>query len=60
MIRKLVIALSAVAVLGATALAPTEASAKWKGKHWHGPHLGILVAEPVHRPGLLRGREDLS
>ncbi len=45
MIRKLVLTLGAVAVLAATAFAPTAASAK--GKHWHGPHLGILIAAPA-------------
>jgi hypothetical protein len=35
MFRKLVIALGATAVLGAAALAPTSASAFWKGNHWH-------------------------
>lgn len=42
MIRKLTIALSAVAVVAVAALAPTTASAGgggWKGKHgWHGGH----------------------
>jgi hypothetical protein len=47
MIRKLILALGAVAILGTTALAPTAASANWKGKHWHGPRLGIVVANPA-------------
>lgn len=47
MIRKLVLSLGAVAVLGATALAPTAASANWKGNHWHGPRLGIVIANPA-------------
>ncbi len=42
MIRKLTIALGAVAVVAVAALAPTTASAGgggWKGKHhWHGKH----------------------
>jgi len=47
MFRKLVIALSATAILGAAALAPTAASAKWKGKHWHHNSVRILVANPL-------------
>jgi hypothetical protein len=47
MIRKLVLTLGAVAVIGATAFAPTAASANWKGKHWHGPRLGIVLAGPA-------------
>jgi hypothetical protein len=43
MIRKLVLSLGAVAILGTTALAPTAASAK----HWHGPRLGIVIANPA-------------
>jgi hypothetical protein len=46
MIRKLVLALGAVAILGATAFAPTAASAKWN-KGFHGPRLGIVVANPA-------------
>jgi hypothetical protein len=46
MIRKLVLALGAVAILGTTAFAPTAASAKWN-KGFHGPRLGIVVADPV-------------
>ncbi len=47
MIRKLVLALGAVAVLGATALAPTSASAFGKGNHWHNHGLGIVIAGPT-------------
>lgn len=36
MFRKSLIALAAVATVGAAALAPTAASAKPWGKHWHG------------------------
>ena len=41
MFRKLILALSATAVIGAAALTPSTASAKWWGhghfhKHWHG------------------------
>jgi hypothetical protein len=46
MIRKLVIALGATAILGAAALAPTAASANWKGKNWHHSSVRILVAAP--------------
>jgi hypothetical protein len=39
MIRKLVIALGATAVLGVAALAPTAASAGgWHKHYWHGHH----------------------
>jgi hypothetical protein len=48
MIRKLVLALGATAIIGATALAPTSASAFGKGKFGHGPHLGIVVASPTY------------
>ena len=40
MIRKSLIALAAIATLGTAALAPTTASAKWKGG-WHGHHHGF-------------------
>ncbi len=42
MFRKLAIALGASAVIAAAALAPTAASAKGGGKHWHGHHGGGL------------------
>jgi hypothetical protein len=45
MFRKLVIALGATAVLGAAALAPTSASAFWKGNHWHSRV--IVVGAPL-------------
>jgi hypothetical protein len=38
MFRKTTLALAAIAALGVAALAPTSASAGWKGKHWHGHH----------------------
>jgi hypothetical protein len=38
MFRKSLIALAAVATVGAAALAPTAASAKPWGKGWHGHH----------------------
>lgn len=39
MFRKSIIALGAIAVVGAAALSPTAASAKgWKHHHWHGHH----------------------
>ncbi len=47
MFRKLVVALGVTAVIGAAALAPTAASAKWKGKNWHHNHVRILVASPI-------------
>jgi len=34
MIRKTIFALAAIATVSATALIPTEASAKWKGHGW--------------------------
>jgi hypothetical protein len=41
MFRKISIALAAVLALGVTALAPTTASATYKGKHWgHHGHGG--------------------
>jgi len=50
MFRKLVIALGATALIGAAALAPTAASANFKGKgihhHFRGG-LGIVVAGPT-------------
>ena len=39
MFRKSLLALSALAVIAGAALAPTSASAGWKGKHW-GHHWG--------------------
>jgi hypothetical protein len=36
MIRKTIFALAAIATVSATALIPTEASAKWKGGHGWG------------------------
>jgi hypothetical protein len=36
MLRKMILALAASATLGATALAPTSASAYWGGHAWHG------------------------
>jgi hypothetical protein len=42
MLRKIVLALAAAATLGATALAPTAASAHWKG-HGHGFGGGFRV-----------------
>lgn len=39
MFRKSLLALSALAVIGAAALTPTAASAGWKHKHW-GHHWG--------------------
>jgi hypothetical protein len=45
MLRKTVLALSAIAALGAVALAPTSASAGGKffkhGKFFHGAHVGF-------------------
>ena len=38
MFRKSLLALTAVAALGVSALAPTQASAKWFGGGWHGHH----------------------
>jgi hypothetical protein len=40
MFRKLTLALVAAASLGAMALAPTAASAGWKGGGWHHHHHG--------------------
>ncbi len=37
MLRKIILAVSAAAALGAAALAPTSASA-WGHGHWHGYH----------------------
>ena len=46
MIRKLTLALGAIAVLGATALAPTSASA-WGWKHHHHRHFGLNLYVPT-------------
>jgi hypothetical protein len=49
MFRKLVLALGAAAVIGATALTPTAASAK----HWHKHHRwfgGIVLAPSFYAP----------
>ena len=47
MIRKLVLALGATAVLGITALAPTSASAfGWKSHHWYHGY-GLRIYAPV-------------
>jgi hypothetical protein len=41
MIRKLILALGATAIIGATALSPTAASAKHWHHHWHGGWYGV-------------------
>lgn len=46
MIRKLTLALGAIAVLGVTALAPTSASA-WGWKHHHHRHFGLNLYVPT-------------
>ena len=54
MIRKLVIALGATAIIAGAALAPTAASAGgWKHKHhgWHGWHGGIGIYTPTYFAG---------
>jgi hypothetical protein len=52
MVRKLVIALGATAIVAGAALAPTTASAGWKHKHhWHGFHGGISVYSPAFFAG---------
>jgi hypothetical protein len=48
MIRKLVLALGATAVIGTAALAPTAASAHWKHhKHWIGGPTLIVSGGPT-------------
>jgi hypothetical protein len=49
MIRKFVLALGAAAVIGAAALTPTAASAKYwhRHHHWFG---GIVVAPSIYAP----------
>jgi hypothetical protein len=48
MFRKIALALGTCAVIGATALTPTTASAHWHGHHgyWHGG-IGIGLVAPV-------------
>jgi len=56
MLRKTLIALSAVGALGAAALAPTSASAYWHGGwhgHFWGPHFG-LYAGPAYYDACVR------
>jgi hypothetical protein len=49
MIRKLVIAVGATAVIAGAAMAPTTASAGWKHKHHrHGWHGGISIYTPAY------------
>ena len=40
MLRKVTLAIAAVATIGAAALVPTTASASWKGKYWGGYSYG--------------------
>lgn len=60
MYRKLILALSAIAVIGTAALAPTDASAGWKkhhhkhgwhGKMWHGGYGGYGFYGPRYIGG---------
>ena len=50
MFRKVTLAIAAIATIGAAALAPTAASAHWKGKGWgwgYGYGYGAYIAAPV-------------
>jgi hypothetical protein len=52
--RKLLLAVAAMAVVAAT-FAPTEASARWRGRHWGGAAIGFglglgLAAPYYYRP----------
>ena len=59
MLRKTILAITAAAALGATALAPTSASAwgwhgGWHGGYggWHGPR--VVIAGPVYDGCMVR------
>jgi hypothetical protein len=59
MLRKTILALAAVASIGAAALAPTAASAHWHGGghfwgHSWGPHYGFYVGGPGYDSCLRR------
>jgi hypothetical protein len=52
MLRKTLLALATCATLGATALAPTAASAHWHGGGWYGwgprPFVNVYVPGPYY------------
>lgn len=52
MLRKILLALAAAATLGTAALAPSAASAHWKGGFGHGFHGGarIIIGGPAFVP----------
>jgi hypothetical protein len=56
MFRKTILALTAVASIGAAALAPTAASAHYwhGGGHFWGPHVGFYVGGPGYDSCLRR------